>query len=70
MASRSSWQHGHFFDPHQLQPILQHRVPLTRPMQALGPVFERLELSVYTAVFTDNGFETWEDVLDITENDL
>jgi len=39
-------------------------------MQPISPVFERLQLSAYIDVFVENGFDTWEDVLDITESDL
>jgi hypothetical protein len=39
-------------------------------MTGLGPVLARLGLAQYTAAFLEEGFETWETVLDITESDL
>ncbi|KAL8895474.1 MAG: hypothetical protein Q9192_003611 [Flavoplaca navasiana] len=35
-----------------------------------GPIFDRLGLAQYLERFIDEGFETWETVLDITESDL
>ncbi len=35
-----------------------------------GPIFDRLGLGQYLERFIDEGFETWETVLDITESDL
>ncbi|KAL8674672.1 MAG: hypothetical protein Q9168_000904 [Polycauliona sp. 1 TL-2023] len=35
-----------------------------------GPIFDRLGLGQYLDRFVDEGFETWETVLDITESDL
>ncbi|KAI4285930.1 MAG: hypothetical protein L6R38_000295 [Xanthoria sp. 2 TBL-2021] len=35
-----------------------------------GPIFDRLGLGQYLERFVDEGFETWETVLDITESDL
>ena len=34
------------------------------------PVFERLGLHKYIGIFAEEGFETWETILDITESDL
>lgn len=39
-------------------------------MTGLGPVLARLGLAQYTAAFLEEGFDTWETVLDITESDL
>ncbi|KAL8924664.1 MAG: hypothetical protein Q9208_003979 [Pyrenodesmia sp. 3 TL-2023] len=39
-------------------------------MTELGPIFVRLGLAQYLEPFLDEGFETWETVLDITESDL
>ncbi|MCJ1380985.1 hypothetical protein MMC17_004094 [Xylographa soralifera] len=39
-------------------------------MTGIGLVLVRLGLSQYTTRFIDEGFETWETVLDITESDL
>ena len=39
-------------------------------MTELGPVLARLGLSQYTEAFIDEGFDSWETVLDITESDL
>jgi hypothetical protein len=39
-------------------------------MTTLSERFERLGLSQYLEVFTAEGFDTWETVLDITEPDL
>jgi len=39
-------------------------------MPLLSEVLERLQLSQYLQVLNDNGFTTWETVLDITEEDL
>lgn len=39
-------------------------------MTELGPIFVRLGLAQYLEQFLDEGFETWETVLDITESDL
>lgn len=36
----------------------------------LGPIFDRLGLGRYLERFLDEGFETWETVVDITESDL
>lgn len=35
-----------------------------------GPIFDRLGLGQYLERFVDEGFETWETVLDVTESDL
>lgn len=39
-------------------------------MKELEEVLERLGLRQYLEVLTDEGFERWETVLDITEQDL
>lgn len=39
-------------------------------MEVLKMVFEELGMSQYLPGFIGNGFETWEDVLEITEIDL
>ena len=39
-------------------------------MTALEPIFERLGLQQYYHGFVEEGFDTWETVLDITESDL
>ncbi|PGG97230.1 hypothetical protein GX51_07429 [Blastomyces parvus] len=39
-------------------------------MEVLRMVFEELEMTQYLPGFIGNGFETWEDVLEITEVDL
>lgn len=39
-------------------------------MTELGPVLSRLGLIQYLESFIDEGFDTWETILDITESDL
>lgn len=39
-------------------------------MTELGPVLARLGLSQYQDVFAEEGFDTWDILLDITESDL
>lgn len=39
-------------------------------MNELSDVLARLGLSQYLESFIEEGFETWETVLDITESDL
>jgi hypothetical protein len=39
-------------------------------MPDLSLILERLGLTAYSKILTDNGFGTWETVLDITEEDL
>lgn len=39
-------------------------------MADLYPVLSRLDLAQYIPKFHEEGFETWETVLDITESDL
>jgi hypothetical protein len=39
-------------------------------MTTLGERLERIGLSQYLEIFTTEGFDTWETVLDITESDL
>lgn len=70
MAFRRATEGFSVFDPNTLRPISEQRRRASPSMQPLAPVFERLELSHYTDIFVDNGFDMWEDVLDITENDL
>ena len=41
-----------------------------RFMSDLGYVLARLGISQYLESFIEEGFETWETVLDITESDL
>lgn len=36
----------------------------------LGQIFGELGISQYLDVFLDQGFDTWETILDITESDL
>lgn len=38
--------------------------------QALHDVFSGLEMIQYLGAFLDQGFDTWDSVLDITEQDL
>lgn len=38
--------------------------------QALHDVFSGLEMTQYLGTFLDQGFDTWDSVLDITEADL
>ena len=40
------------------------------PMTDLHTMLSRLGLAQYTERFSEEGFETWETVLDITESDL
>ncbi|KAF2475563.1 uncharacterized protein BDR25DRAFT_213998 [Lindgomyces ingoldianus] len=44
--------------------------PLNVTPPSLAEALERLGLSEYLGTLTDNGFSTWETVLDITEDDL
>jgi hypothetical protein len=39
-------------------------------MTELGDIFAELGISQYLQVFLDQGFDTWETILDITESDL
>ena len=39
-------------------------------MSDLSEMLERIGLSEYQARFRDEGFETWEILMDITETDL
>ncbi len=39
-------------------------------MTELGPILARLGLAQYLHSLIDEGFDTWETVLDITESDL
>ena len=39
-------------------------------MTDLYPILSRLGLAQYVEKFGEEGFETWETVLDITESDL
>jgi SAM domain (Sterile alpha motif) len=39
-------------------------------MNELAYIFERLELSQYLENFIEEGFDTWDTVLYITESDL
>ena len=39
-------------------------------MTGFGNLLERLGLSQYTQAFLDEGFDTWETLMDITESDL
>jgi hypothetical protein len=39
-------------------------------MSDLGQRLARLGLSQYLEIFTAEGFDTWETLLDITESDL
>lgn len=39
-------------------------------MTDLGETFEELGLSQYLDVFLEQGFDTWDTILDITESDL
>lgn len=39
-------------------------------MTDLYPILSRLGLAQYVEKFSEEGFETWETVLDITESDL
>lgn len=36
----------------------------------LDEIFRDLGISQYLDVFVDQGFDTWESILDITESDL
>ncbi|KAH6634419.1 hypothetical protein B0J18DRAFT_19012 [Chaetomium sp. MPI-SDFR-AT-0129] len=38
--------------------------------QLLGSIFEELGLTQYLDAFIDQGFDTWETILDVTESDL
>lgn len=40
---------------------------MTSPLES---IFGELGLSQYLDVFVDQGFDTWETILDITESDL
>lgn len=39
-------------------------------MTDFRPIFERIGLQKYSDVFAEEGFETWETILVITESDL
>lgn len=38
--------------------------------QLLGSIFEELGLAQYLDAFIEQGFDTWETILDVTESDL
>lgn len=38
--------------------------------QELGSIFTELGISQYLDTFLDQGFDTWDTILDITESDL
>lgn len=40
------------------------------PLTGLGDVLERLGLSQYLQSFLDEGFDSWETLVDVTESDL
>jgi hypothetical protein len=44
--------------------------PSTPPMPELSEVLERIGLSTYFQILSENGFRNWETVVDITEEDL
>ena len=46
------------------------REPLAWMAQQLETVFGELGIAQYLNVFIDQGFDTWETILDITESDL
>lgn len=39
-------------------------------MNQLEAIFSELGISQYLDVFVDQGFDTWDTILDITESDL
>lgn len=39
-------------------------------MTELAQIFAELSISQYLDVFVEQGFDTWETILDITESDL
>jgi hypothetical protein len=39
-------------------------------MQQLEVIFAELGIAQYLPVFVDQGFDTWDTILDITESDL
>jgi hypothetical protein len=39
-------------------------------MTELGAIFLELGLSQYLETFVEQGFDTWDTILDITESDL
>jgi hypothetical protein len=39
-------------------------------MNRLDQIFHELGLSQYLGAFVDQGFDSWETILDITESDL
>lgn len=47
----------------------RHRI-LFAMSQRLEDELEELQLSQYYEAFVDQGFDTWETILDITESDL
>jgi hypothetical protein len=44
--------------------------PATPTVPDMNEVLERLGLTEYSPVLSDNGFHSWETVVDITEDDL
>ena len=44
--------------------------PSTTTIPVLGEILERIGLSTYLPVLSENGFGNWETVVDITEEDL
>jgi len=49
---------------------LSQPAPNKKTDYILGQIFEKLEIQEYLDVFLQQGFDTWEAVLDITESDL
>jgi hypothetical protein len=45
-------------------------IPLFWMMKQLEAIFAELGITQYLDVFVDQGFDTWETILDITESDL
>jgi hypothetical protein len=39
-------------------------------MTELGDIFLELGISQYLEIFVEQGFDTWDTILDITESDL
>lgn len=39
-------------------------------MNQLDHIFEELGISQYLGAFVDQGFDSWDTILDITESDL
>jgi hypothetical protein len=55
---------------HRRHPLMAIPTFSSTPIPSLTEVLERIGLTQYAQVLSDNGFHSWESVVDITEDDL